>query len=268
VRTPGDKGHFSTDIDDDVIRQALEAVEKRSKAEGAEVRAEALADATGATADAPAADAPEAAAPAEASAAPPDPKDQEIESLRAQLELSMGRGRELMQKLKEEHEKLLRTAADLENYKKRAQKEKEEIQKYGSERLLKDLLPVLDNFDRALEHASSASDFDSFKKGVELIRKQFEDVLARHGVKAFSAKGEAFDPTRHEAMSSAETTDMPPNHVFSEVLRGFMLNDRLVRPALVVVSRAPEKPPAATPAPDSPAPEGGSGEGGGGGTPA
>jgi molecular chaperone GrpE len=256
VRTPGDKGNFSTDIDDDVIQQALKAVEKRTKGEGAEAQEEA-----------PAAEAAEAGAPAEESAGASDAKDQEIESLKAQLELSMGRGRELMQKLKDEHEKLLRAVADLENFKKRAQKEKEEVQKFGSEKLLKDMLPVFDNFDRALEHATTAADFDSFKKGVEMIRKQFEDALGKHGVKSFSAKGELFDPTRHEAMSAAETTDMPPNHVFAEVLRGFTLNDRLVRPALVVVSRAPEKPAApAAPANDA-APEGG-GEPGGGGAPA
>lgn len=256
MRTPGDKGNFSTEIDDDVIKQALKAVEKRSKGDSPDAEAET-----------PAAEAAEAGEAPEASAAPADAKDQEIESLKAQLELSMGRGRDMMQKLKDEHEKMLRAAADLENYKKRAQKEKEEVQKFGSEKLLKDLLPVFDNFDRALEHANSASDFESFKKGVQMIRKQFEDSLVKHGVKSFSAKGEVFDPTRHEAMSAAETTDMPPNHVFSEVLRGFTLNDRLVRPALVVVSRAPEKPAEAAPAPA--APDGGSDGGdGGGGTPA
>lgn len=250
MRTPGDKGNFSTEIDDDVIKQALKAVEKRTKGDTGD-------------AEAPAEEPAEAAAP-EASAAPADAKDQEIESLKAQLELSMGRGRDLMQKLKDEHEKMLRAAADLENYKKRAQKEKDEVQKFGSEKLLKDLLPVFDNFDRALEHANSASDFESFKKGVQMIRKQFEDSLGKHGVKSFSAKGEVFDPTRHEAMSAAETTDLPPNHVFSEVLRGFTLNDRLVRPALVVVSRAPEKPAEPEPAPAPSTPEGGDG----GGTPA
>lgn len=255
MRTPGDKGNFSTDIDDDVIKQALKAVEKRTKGESAE-------------AEAPATEAAEAPAPAEGSAGASDAKDQEIESLKAQLEMSMGRGRDLMQKLKDEHEKMLRAAADLENYKKRAQKEKEEVQKFGSEKLLRDMLPVFDNFDRALDHATTAADFDSFKKGVQMIRKQFEDALGKHGVKSFSAKGEVFDPTRHEAMSAAETTDMPPNHVFSEVLRGFTLNERLVRPALVVVSRAPEKPAEAPAAPASDAPPEGGGEPGGGGTPA
>jgi molecular chaperone GrpE len=147
-----------------------------------------------------------------------------------------------MGKIKDEHEKMLRAVADLENYKKRALKEKEEMQKFGNEKLLKDFLPVFDNFDRALDAAKSASDFESLRKGVEMTRKLFEDTLGKHGVRAFSAKGQAFDPNRHEAMTAAETTDMPPNHVFSEVLRGFTLNDRLVRPALVIVSRTPSAP--------------------------
>ena len=191
----------------------------------------------------PSAPAPAAAAagPAPAPAAAPSGKE-EFESLKTELEFSMAKGRELMGKIKDEHEKMLRAVADLENYKKRALKEKEEMQKFGNEKLLKDFLPVFDNFDRALDAAKSAADFESLRKGVEMTRKLFEDTLGKHGVRAFSAKGQQFDPNRHEAMTAAETTEMPPNHVFSEVLRGFTLNDRLVRPALVIVSRTPSAP--------------------------
>ena len=228
MKQPGDKGQFSTDIGQDVLDEALKSVEKHSaKTEGeapvAEVAAETPAP-------------PEAAAPAK------DLKDQEIDALKIELEFSMTKGRELMGKLKDEHEKMLRAVADLENYKKRAVKEKDEVHRFGNEKLLKDFLPVFDNFDRALDAAKSSADFDSLRKGVEMIRKLFEDTLAKHGVKAFSAQGQPFDPTRHEAMTAAETTDMPPNHVHTEVLRGFLLNDRLVRPALVVVSRTPSAP--------------------------
>jgi molecular chaperone GrpE len=98
-----------------------------------------------------------------------------------------------------------------------------------------------------------------------MTRKLLEDALGKHGVKTFSAKGQAFDPNRHEAMSAVETTEVPPNHVHTEVLKGFTLNERLMRPALVVVSRAPEEAPApaapsAEPAPDSD----GDGDGSGG----
>ncbi|MBL9038417.1 MAG: nucleotide exchange factor GrpE [Archangium sp.] len=253
---PDDKGKFETNIGQSVIDEALKSVEKRrAEARGTDLDLEASpddpAEATiqGATPPDAVPTAPDPAPPDVAVAAP-DPRDAEITSLKASLDLSLERGRDMMQKLKDEHEKLLRSTADLENYRKRAAKEKEEMQKFGNERLLKDFLPVFDNFDRALEHAKSASDFDSLKKGVEMMRKLFEDTLGKHGVKAFSAKGKAFDPTLHEAMTSAESADLPPNHVHTEVLRGFTLNDRLVRPALVVVSKLP---PAPAPPPEAPA---------------
>lgn len=241
VSQPDEKGSFSTNIADDLINEALKSVDKARAAVRGDEPAEPAAPAA-----APAS-APEAAAPA--------PANEEVAALQAQLDLSMAKGRELMGKVKDEHEKMLRAVADLENYKKRAVKEKEEVQKFGSERLLKDFLPVVDNFDRALDHARQSGDIESLKKGVEMVRKLFEDTLAKHGVKPFSSKGQPFDPNRHEAMSAAETDELPPNHVFSEYLRGYTLNDRLVRPALVVVSKpkTPAEAPAAAPA-QEPAP--------------
>ncbi|MBL8918218.1 MAG: nucleotide exchange factor GrpE [Myxococcaceae bacterium] len=238
---PDEKGSFSTNIADDLINEALKSVEKAKAA----VRGEAP----------PAAD---PAAAESATTAPPGPApepqaDDELNELKTQLELSMAKGRELMGKVKDEHERMLRAVADLENFKKRAQKEKDEVQKFGNEKLLKDFLPVVDNFDRALGHASQSGDLDSLKKGVEMIRKLFEDTLARHGVKSFASKGQPFDPNRHEAMSAAETDEVPPNHVFSEYLRGYTLNERLVRPALVVVSKAKAAPAAETPGSEAPA---------------
>nr|WP_225937062.1 nucleotide exchange factor GrpE [Myxococcus sp. RHSTA-1-4] len=171
---------------------------------------------------------------------------QEVESLKAQIEFSQARARETMERLREAHERAkeaqertVRAAADLENYRKRAQKEKEEVQRFGSEKLLKDLLPVMDNLDRALEAASKSPDIDSFQKGVAMTRKSFEDALARHGVKSFSARGQPFDPRMHEAIQQVETAEVPAGHVVYEVVRGFFLNERLVRPSLVVVARAP-----------------------------
>lgn len=243
VKQPGDKGSFSTSIGQDVLDEALKSVEKHSGKQEAEAPAPAPPPSAPKAPPAAPAAAPEPEAPAaEAPAPAKTPRDDEIESLKLQVEFSMAKGRELMGKIKDEHEKMLRAVADLENYKKRALKEKDEMQKFGNEKLLKDFLPVFDNFDRALDAAKSAADFESLRKGVEMTRKLFEDTLGKHGVKAFSAKGQAFDPNRHEAMTAAETADMPPNHVFSEVLRGFTLNDRLVRPALVVVSRTPTAP--------------------------
>lgn len=244
VSQPDEKGSFSTNIADDIINEALKSVEKAK----ASVRGDAAPEGVELAMESPA----EAAPPAEAAApAPAPPPNDEVAMLTTQLEVSLAKGRELMGKVKDEHEKMLRAVADLENYKKRAAKEKEEVQKFGSEKLLRDFLPVVDNFDRALEHARTSGDLESLKKGVEMTRKLFEDTLGKHGVKGFSSKGEPFDPNRHEAMSAAETDELPPNHVHSEYLRGFTLNDRLIRPALVVVSKA--KTPAEAPSTEAPA---------------
>jgi molecular chaperone GrpE len=240
VSQSDDKGTFSTNIADDVINEALKSVDKaRAAVRGEPVEA---------SPPAPEASAP-TPAPPPAQAAPNASADAELESLKTQLEVSMAKGRELMGKVKDEHEKMLRAVADLENFKKRAAKEKDEVQKFGVEKLLKDFLPVVDNFDRALEHANASGDLESLKKGVEMIRKLFEDTLGKHGVRSFTAKGEAFDPNKHEAMSATETNEVPPNHVVNEVLRGFTLNERLVRPALVVISRPKPEAPAEAPKP-------------------
>lgn len=214
-----DKGKFSTDIGDEVIKAALESVRKRTEGDPGSEEVKVEVEGT----------------PPEAGTG--DAKDQEIAELKTQLEVSQAAGRSVMGRIKDEHEKVLRATADLENFKKRAQKEKDELQRFGNEKLLRDLLPVVDNFDRALEHSKGGGDFASLEKGVTMIRKLFEDALGKHGVKAFDSKGKPFDPNLHEAMQHVETDDMPANHVASELLRGFTLNDRLVRPALVMVSK-------------------------------
>lgn len=224
-----EKGSFQADIGQDVIEEALRSVERREESEVTQEEAAPAAE------EAQARDASGLQAELDAARA-------EIETLRAQLEFSQSKGREMMARIKEEHERALRAQADLENYRKRAQKEKEEVQKFGAERLLRDLLPVMDNLDRALEAAAKSPDIDSFQKGVAMTRKSFEDALARHGVKGFSARGQPFDPRLHEAIQQVETTEVPAGHVVTELVRGFTLNERLVRPALVVVARAPSAP--------------------------
>ena len=176
--------------------------------------------------------------------------------LEAQLEESFKRSRETNERLKDTHERLLRTAAEFENYKKRNEKEKADVAKFGSEKLLKDFLPVLDNLERALDHAEQ-HDLKSVIEGVRLVQKLFESTLARHGVTGFSAVGKPFDPSLHEALMQQES-DEPPNTVVSEMAKGYKLHDRLVRPAAVVVSKG--RTPAATPPSE--------GDGGCGGAPA
>ena len=183
---------------------------------------------------------PEAAA-TEERAVPQDPADgadvsAKLQRLEAQLDESFKRARETSERLKDTHERLLRTAAEFDNFKKRAQKEKEDVQKFGVERLLKDFLPVLDNLERALDHAGQ-HDARQVVEGVKLVQKLFETTLARHGVSGFSAVGKPFDPSLHEALMQQES-DAAPGTVVSEMARGYKLHDRLVRPAAVVVAKA------------------------------
>jgi molecular chaperone GrpE len=185
-----------------------------------------------------------------ADAEPADPRLADLEaraaSLEAQLALAQEKARETFGHLKEEHERRLRAAADLENYRKRAQREKEEVQRYGSERLLKDLLPVVDNLDRALAVAAAE---DPLAHGVRLVRKALEEALGRHGVEVFSSLGQPFDPRLQEALAQVDAPDATPGTVVAEHGRGFLLHGRLLRPALVAVSRRDE-PPAAPPVPE------------------
>jgi molecular chaperone GrpE len=249
VSGTNEKGNFSAEIAQEVIDAALKSVERRTTSSESEVNISLEVESAEGSESAPAVEAVDIASlTGELEAA-----RKEVENLRAQLEFSQGESRKLMERLREDHERSLRAAADLENYKKRAQKEKEEVQKFGSEKLLKDLLPVMDNLDRAMDAAVKSPDFASFHKGVAMTRKSFEDTLTRHGVKPFSAKGQPFDPRLHEAVQQVETAEVPAGHVAFEVLRGYHLNERLARPAMVVVARAPQpsEPPGASAAPDA-----------------
>jgi molecular chaperone GrpE len=155
--------------------------------------------------------------------------------LEAQLEESFKRARETGDRLKETHDRLLRSAAEFDNFKKRALKEKEDAQKFGTERMLKDFLPVMDNLERALDHAGEQNQAQVIE-GVKLVQKLFESTLAKHGVQGFSAVGKPFDPTVHEALMQQDS-DAPAGTVLSEMAKGYKLNERLVRPAAVVVSK-------------------------------
>ena len=171
---------------------------------------------------------------------------EKLATLQAQLEESFKRARDTSDRLKETHDRLLRTAAEFDNFKRRAVREKEGVHRFGIERLLKDFLPVMDNLERALDHAEQ-HDSRQVIEGVRLVQKLFETTLAKHGVVGFSALGKPFDPSLHEALMQRES-DEPAGTVVSEMAKGYKLNDRLVRPAAVVVSkpRTPaESPPAA-----------------------
>jgi len=131
------------------------------------------------------------------------------------------------------NDRYLRTRADFENYRKRTEREKEDFRKYALANTLRDLLPVLDNFDRSLEHAEEG---DDFHKGVLLIYKQLWDVLQKAGLKPIEEVGVKFDPNIHEGVMREENPDVPSQTVTAILQKGYYLNDRLLRPALVKVA--------------------------------
>jgi molecular chaperone GrpE len=141
----------------------------------------------------------------------------------------------------------LRLQADFENHRKRTLREKQEALSYGHELVVKDLLPVVDNLERAIEHASASSgaDFEGMVQGVELVRRELLAVLAKHGVSPIEAEGEVFDPNLHEALAQMEDDRVPAGRIGRMLQKGYRLRDRLLRPARVMVSKGPGHPPAA-----------------------
>ncbi|WP_437599915.1 nucleotide exchange factor GrpE [Sorangium sp. So ce590] len=134
-------------------------------------------------------------------------------------------------------EQLLRTAADFDNFRKRSRREVDEAQRRGRETILKDLLPVFDNLERAASHAESAPDAKSVAEGVRIVAKQFVDTLDRMGIKRIAAVGKPFDPSVHEAIQQIESTEHPAGVVIAEVQPGYIQGDYLLRAAMVVVSK-------------------------------
>ncbi len=131
----------------------------------------------------------------------------------------------------------MRTAADFDNYRKRSRREVEDARKSGREDLLRELLPVFDNLERALTSAQRASDIKGVAEGLSMVMKQFEGTLGRVGITKISAIGQPFDPSIHEAIQQVETDDHPAGQVVSEVQPGYMQGDKLVRAAMVVVAK-------------------------------
>lgn len=143
-------------------------------------------------------------------------------------------------------DQLLRTAADFDNFRKRSRREVEDALAAGKESILKDLLPVFDNLERAVSLSGSATDLASFVSGIDMVMKQFVEALKRGGIERIEAKGQAFDPTVHEAIQQIETDDVPAGAVAAEVQTGYRFANKLIRPALVVVAK-----PKTSPAPDA-----------------
>lgn len=143
--------------------------------------------------------------------------------------------------LKDYRERYLRALADLENYKKRIVREKQEYVEYANANLIRSVLTVLDNFERALDSGKIGSEFQPFYKGVEMIYENLKDVLGREGLQQFSSLGEEFNPERHEAVVALESEAHPANIIVDEIEKGYILRDRIIRPAKVAVSKDKKK---------------------------
>lgn len=159
----------------------------------------------------------------------------ELESVKEELETAK-------QEAADTYDRLLRMTADFENYKKRSQRDREELKKFANESLIKDLLPVIDNLERALiaakeQQSSDADHSGNMVEGVEMTLNEIVKILKDYNVTPIEAQGKPFDPTYHEAVMQEESDQYPQNTVINELQKGYILHDRLIRPAMVVVSK-------------------------------
>lgn len=174
-----------------------------------------------------------AAADTSQSSSDPQPEREAAEAgLREQLEAARA-------ERDENRDKWLRAEAELDNYRKRAQKETEELRRFQALSLARDLLPALDNLDRAVAAAESTGNVDDLLQGIRMVARQFREVLARHSVEPIAAAGRPFDPNLHEALQQVPTAEHPPLTVVQEVEPGYKLHERVVRPSKVIVAAAP-----------------------------
>ena len=134
------------------------------------------------------------------------------------------------------YDRLLRKQAEFENYKKRMDREKSDFMQFASADLIKELLNTLDSFELALKNAAAQTEGQNMLRGFELIHKQIQDTLARFGLKPIEAKGKTFDPHFHQAVSTQATDEIEDNTVIEEMRKGYLLNGRLLRPAMVSVA--------------------------------
>jgi molecular chaperone GrpE len=165
----------------------------------------------------------DSAAPA-ADAAAPAPEQDPLEVAKAE-----------QAKLKDQ---LLRTLADFDNFRKRSRRELSDAERRGRDDMLKEMLPVFDNLDRASVHAETATDVKALADGIGLVMRQFADTLAKLGIERVPAVGQPFDPSVHEAVQQLETSDFEPGTIAAEVQAGYKNSEKLIRPALVVVAKS------------------------------
>ena len=147
----------------------------------------------------------------------------------------------LKERLKESEDKLLRVAADFDNFKKRTAREFENLVRFANENLITKLTDTLDNFERALDHAKNSTDSGNFHQGVKLIYESLKGVLEKEGLKPIKTLGEEFDPNFHEAISQKESDEHPEGIIIDEISKGYLLNGRVIKAPKVIVSTGSHK---------------------------
>jgi molecular chaperone GrpE len=168
-----------------------------------------------------------------------DREPQSVEPIDEAISEDRNESVSLEQQLADAQERLLRTQAELENYRKRARREYEEAQRYREIDLLRDLLPVLDNVLRAIEASTTTSDVESLRSGFRMTAQQIEKLLESHGCGTIATDGTPFDPTVHDAILQQPTATAAPGTIVGTASRGYKLHDRVVRPAQVIVATEP-----------------------------
>ena len=167
-----------------------------------------------------------------------DNENEEIDTSDEPAELNDGDSASLETQVEELKEALIRSQADLQNVRRRAERDVENAHKYAVEKFVKDLLAVLDSMDRALELAQTTESFDaSMLEGTQMTHKLLLDTAARHGVEPINPVGEPFDPQEHQAMSMVESADHDPNTVMAVMQKGYKLEGRVIRAAMVMVTK-------------------------------
>jgi molecular chaperone GrpE len=139
--------------------------------------------------------------------------------------------------LKDIKDRYLRALADMDNYRKRMERELDSYRQYAQVEFFNNIIPVLDSFERAMDGANVDKDYEKYAKGVEMIYRQLRDALRSLGLEDFSSLGEAFDPVRHEAVAAVVNDDKPENTVIEEISKGYIVKDRVIKPAKVLVSK-------------------------------
>jgi len=141
------------------------------------------------------------------------------------------------EEIKDLRDKYLRALADRDNYRKRMERELDNFRQYAQVEFFNKVIPVLDSFERAMDGASVDNDYENYAQGVEIIYRQLKDALRSMGLEDFSSLGEVFDPSRHEAVATVVNDEKPENTIVEEISKGYMVKDRVIKPAKVLVSK-------------------------------